>query len=124
MLTTYEKFRMQDVAGKNDWFVEVNYDEKEMTKNCGTLKVTFPDGTQAYTKRDFLNAMLFVIGSPEEQSKMIPQTLIHKRRFTGLVCMKAKKDIARGEDIIATCFHDLPDFEERIISKVENKINT
>ena len=115
MIKGYEKFRIEDASGKNDFFIEVNYNKDEDVQDCKTLKVTFPNREQAYIKRDTFLAMIFAIGRPEDQIKLIPQKIIKKRRFESLVRMKALKDIKKGEEIITTCYHDLPDLVDEVI---------
>ena len=123
MIQGYEKFRIEDKAGRNDFFIEVNYDDNKETKDCKTLKVTFKGGEVAYVKRDHFLAMIFAIGRPEDQVKLIPQKIIRKRRFEGMVQMTATKDIKEGEKIISTCYHDLPDLVEEVIGDIQTKDN-
>lgn len=99
---------MEDKARNNDFFIEVNFDTKPENQKCRVLKITFPGGTHAYIERRHLHSMLFAISEPEQQLALVPQTMIRKKRFEGLVRMKATKDIKKGEDIVTVCRHDLP----------------
>lgn len=98
MIQTYEKFRMPDENKLNDFFVEVNWNPKdEKTNESKLLKITFPDGRTAMIKREYLNQMLFAIGNPDDQKKLIPQKLetVHWRKT--ILGVKATKDIKKGE---------------------------
>lgn len=123
MINEYEKFRIQDQGLKNDWFIEVNWEDKNDIKDSQLLKITFPNGDIAYTKRDHVNAMLFAIGSPADQVKLIPQRIVRKRRFEGLVRMVAQKNIKKGEEIISTCYHDLPDLVDEVIGEIKATVD-
>lgn len=99
MLNEHEKFRMIDEAGKNDFFAEVNFDENEVHTDCKVIKFTFPDGKQCFVKREYLNEMLFAIGAPSDQKKMIPQTLETIHHYNTTIGIRAEKDISKGEMI-------------------------
>lgn|SRR3990167_8829459 len=100
MLTEHEKFRMIDESQKNDFFIEVNWEENnEELNNCKILKVTFPDGTISYLQRKYLLEVLFAIGKAEDQQKMIPQTLETIHHYKTVLGIKAKNDIHKGEMI-------------------------
>ena len=122
MITTYEKFRLQDEDKKNDFFVEVNWKEDdENTNNCKILKVTHPNGDVSYLKKEYLNAILFVIGTESEQTKMIPQTLetVHWRKT--VLGIKATKDIHKGEMINCPVEISFPcNLTKQVIGNVKN----
>ena len=81
-------------------FWEVNWapDDKE-TNNCKVIKMTFPDGKQHYLDVKVFMEVLFAIGKPEDQQKMIPQTLETIHHYKTVLGIKASKDIAKGEMI-------------------------
>lgn len=96
MLTEYEKFRLIDEAGKNEFYVEVNWKEKdEATNKCQIFKFTFPDGKEAFVQRKYLLDLLFYCGKPEDQQKMIPQTLETIHHYKTVLGIKATKDIKK-----------------------------
>ena len=102
MLTQHAKFRFEDKARKNNFIAEVNWDENDPnTNDSKIIKFQFPNGDVSFVKREDLNQFLFVIGTQEDQIKMIPQKLTTVRTHEGLVTMKAKKRIEKGEDIIS-----------------------
>jgi len=110
---------MQDEDKKNDWFVEVNFKDDKEIKDSKILKVTFPNGDVAYTRREYLNAMLFAIGRPEDQQKMIPQRMTHSKWYETILSIKATKDIRKGEQITFPIKISMPATEEEIIGKVK-----
>ena len=101
MLDTYEKFVMIDKAKKNDFFAEVNYDGESNPDSgkCKTIRFTFPDGREAFVERDHITQMIFAIGKPEDQRKLIPQKITRVHHYKSTVGVKATKDIAKGEMI-------------------------
>ena len=113
MLTEHEKF----ILGENEkFYAEINWNPlDEDTNNCKVVKFTFPDGKQSYVKKKHLVEMLFAMGSPEEQVKMIPQKLIRTRWYETVVGVKAKRNIGKGEMINFPIKLSLPDREEEII---------
>ena len=113
MLTEHEKF----ILGENEkFFAEINWNPSdEDTNNCKVVKFTFPDGKQSYVKKKNLIEILFAMGSPEEQVKMIPQKLIRTRWYETVVGVKAKRNIGKGEMINFPIKLSLPDREEEII---------
>ena len=123
MITEYEKFRMEDINKNNDWFVEVNWEDKEGIKNSEMLKITFPDGKIAYTKREHMLSMIFAIGRPEDQRDIIPYKIRKSRWYETIVSVKAKKNIEKGENITFPLKITLPSVEEEVIQKT-NKIIT
>jgi len=118
MIDTYEKFRMLDENKKNDFYIEVNYDyDKDNQSNI--LKVTFPNGDICYLKRNLLNELLFALGNPEEQKKMIPQTLTRVKWYETVVSVKAKKDIQKGENITFPIKISLPTEKQEVIGEIK-----
>lgn len=114
MIDNYEKIRVPDENKKNDFFVEVNFDKKD---KCKVLRVTFPDGKQAFVKKEYLNAILFAIGNDEEQRQMIPTTVQQVRWYETVVSVKAKKDIHKGDNITFPIKISIPSPQEERLSK-------
>lgn len=125
MITDYEKFRMQDENGKNDFFVEVNWkpDDPE-TSDCKILKVTFSNGSEAFVKKEYLNAMLFAIGTAAEQRDLLPQKIVTARKYQTVLGIKAKKNIKAGEMINVQVDIPLPDIEQDIIGEAKRLART
>lgn len=127
MITHYEKFRIIDENKEKEFFVEVNWDEKdEKTNNCKILKITFPNGDQVLVKKEYLNSMLFAIGTAAEQQKMIPQTIKRSKWYETIISVKAKKDILKGENITFPLKITLPSVEQEAIAEIkreQSKVN-
>lgn len=102
MLTERAKFKFEDKGRKNNFFGEVNWDEKdESTNKSQVIKFTFPNGDVSFIERKHLAEFLMVIGTPEEQQKMIPQKITTVRQHQGLMKLKALKDVRKGEEIVS-----------------------
>lgn len=116
MILGNEKFQIPDVAKLHDFFAEVNWNPKdEETNACKVIRFTFPDGTEALVKREHLHAILFAIGSEEEQRNLIPQVSKKVRWYETVLSVKASKDIRKGEEITFPVKLSLPDmYEEKV----------
>ena len=120
MITGYEKLKVPDQGGSEDLIFEVNYSDQPEVQNCQTLKITYPDGTHGYLKREHLMSVLFAIGRPEDQRKLIPQKLVTIRKYQTMLGIVAKKDIKKGEKIDVEVDIPLPPIEQEIISEAKN----
>ena len=101
MLKSHEKFNIVDsnMASQN-FFWEVNWNPKdELTNDCKVVKMTLPDKSVVFVDRKILLEVLFAIGKPEDQQKMIPQTLETIHHYKTVLGIKATKEIAKGEMI-------------------------
>ncbi len=122
MITNHEKFRLIDENKNGEFFIEVNWNEKDATINeCKLLKFVFPDGKCIFVKREHLNAILFAIGKEEDQRKMIPLKLSHVKWYETTVSIKAKKDIHKGENITFPIKITLPSVEQEAISEIKRR---
>lgn len=122
MIDTHEAFKMKDISGKNDLLIEVNWNPKDEKSNgCKVLKLTYPDKTTAYIKKEYLNSVLFAIGNEEEQRKMIPQIMRRVRWYETVLSVKATKDIRKGEQITFPIKLSLPSEEKEIIDSLKKK---
>jgi hypothetical protein len=120
MLKSHEKFHMLDVSKQHDFWIEANFKEDDEATNEGKiLKFTFPDGKISYIKRDDLNQILFSIGTPADQRKMIPQTLTKVKWYETVLSVKANKDIRKGEQITFPIKLTMPATEEKIVGEVK-----
>lgn len=120
MLYTHEKWKFQSLDKKETFFVEANWKPEDQETNEGkVLKFTFPDGKKSYIKRDDLNQVLFAIGDPEAQRKMIPQKITHRRWYETVLGITAQKDIKKGEQINCRVKLTLPKFEDEIVGELK-----
>ncbi len=109
MIDTHEKFRMPNLDGKSDWFIEVNWNPKDKkTNECKVLKIIFPDKTTQLMKKEHLNAVLFAIGNAAEQREMIPQVVTKVRKFSKMLQVTATKNIAKGEKMVFPYEFEIP----------------
>lgn len=109
MILQYEAFTLHDEAKENDITAEVNWDTTDQkTKDSQVVRMTFPDGKQAFINRDELNFLLFAIGKEEDQRKMIPQKLQPVHHWEKTLQLKAKTDIPKGGDIVVKVHGSIP----------------
>lgn len=121
MITKYEKFRLQSKIGKtkdDDLFAEVNWNDN--VQGCKDIRFTLGD-KQAVIAKEYVNSMLFAIGTPQEQRKMIPQTIKRVKWYETILSVKAKKDIHKGENITFPIKISLPSIEEEAIAEVKRQ---
>jgi hypothetical protein len=120
MIKTPEKWKMQSLDKKETFWIEANWKPDDPITNEGkVLKFTFGDKI-AYISRNDLNQILFSIGTPEIQRKLIPQTIIKKKWYETVLGITAQKDIKKGEKINCKVRIDLPSTEEEIIGEIKN----
>lgn len=105
MLESQNKVTIPDLHNNHDLAIEIN--QNQSAKDLRVLRVTMGE-TTAYVKYEDLYALLFVMGTPDEQMDLMPvrQTTINKMVKQHKVI--AKKDIKKGEFIIVNCSTDVP----------------
>ena len=88
-----------DLASQDiKWEVNWNLNDK-LTNQCKVIKMTLPDGSVKFVSRKVLLEILFAIGKPEDQQKMIPQTLETIHHYKTVLGIKATSDISKGQMI-------------------------
>jgi len=122
MITEYNKLQLEDEAGKNNLIIEVNYKDDPEVNECKMLKLTYPDGKQAFIKREHFLSFLFVIGREEDQRKMIPKKLITIRKYQTMLGITATRNIKKGERINVTVDIPLPPIEQEIIGEAKRQL--
>lgn len=119
MIKSYEKFRLVDEGKRNEFYLEVNWNEKDPKSNeCKLIKVTFPNGETCIIRRDILVSVLFAFGTEEQQQKMIPQKISQVRFLKTTLGIKATRDIHKGEMINIPVDLKLPSIEEEVIGSI------
>ena len=102
MIQDYQKMQLPDESkGGKNLIMEVNWSPDDpKTGQCKMIRLTYPNGDTAIVKREHLNQVLFAIGRPEDQRKLIPRKIeaVHWRPVR--LSIKAEKDIRKGEQII------------------------
>ena len=101
MIQDYQKFQIPDEnkEGKNI-IGEVNWNKDDpKTNGCKMIRLTMSNGDVAIVDRRSLNQILFAIGDPSDQRKLLPQKLetVHQRPIQ--LGIKATKNIKKGEMI-------------------------
>lgn len=119
MIRSHQSFRFADRGTGLEFFAEVNWNGAD---DCKRVRFTFPNGDKVVIERDALNAMLFAIGTPEDQRKMIPEVRTTNRHYETIVGVKATKDIKRGEEIVFPISLTLPTFEEEVIAEAKRDV--
>ena len=109
---------MADVSGRGgEATIEVNWNK--LVKHKGYIKIGI-DGKEAVLSREHLYAILFIVGSAEEQEKMISPFLkkTHVTKYTKVVGITTTKDIKKGETINVPLEFTLnPETEQIVIGK-------
>lgn len=118
MIEHYEKFVLHDKNGNNDIEADVNWrpDDEDLNK-CQIVRFKLGKKT-AYISKDELNALIFIIGSRNEQRKMIPQKLTKVRHYNTFVNIMATRDVKRGEIIRGPVTITIPAVSEEIIGEI------
>src|SRR3990167_3324194 len=119
MLTEHHIVNLIDQSGKHNFTAEVNWDDNDKINNSKIVRLACSDGKAAYIKREHLLEFLFAIGTPEDQIKMVPQTLKKVRWYETVLSIKATKNIAKGEEIVFPVKLTLPPIEEEVINEVK-----
>ena len=99
MIKHHEKFLFGE-EGQHHFYMEVNWrpmDEK--TNDCKILKVTFPDGTETFVKREHFHSFLFAISAADQQVKLVPYKQETIRNIETTLGITATKDIKKGDKI-------------------------
>ena len=116
MIDGHEKFKLQDLDKKGDWFMGVNWKPDDETINeCKVLRITHPDGQVTHLKKEHFMSMLFAIGNAAEQREMTPQVITKTRHYSTVVSVKAKKDIRKGEDVTFPIELTLPAENQEVV---------
>lgn len=122
MIKDHQKLRVPDENKEKDFFIDVNWNPKDSkTNECKLLRVTFPNGDVALVKREHFNAILFAIGTAEDQRKLIPQKQMRVKWYETVVSVKATKDISRGESITFPIKLSLPAVEEEVLGELKRE---
>lgn len=119
MIKSHQSFRFSDKGTGKEFFAEVNWNGSD---NCEKVRFNFPNGDKVVIDRDALNAMLFAIGKPEDQMKMIPEVQTTNRHYETVVSVRAKKRIEAGEEVIFPISLTLPTFSEEIIAEAKKDV--
>lgn len=100
MIQDYQKFSFPDKKTGHGITAEVNWDTEDPAINdAKIIKFSFPKQKEFFVERSHLNEILFALGSPEDQRRLIPQNFKSVHWSEHQIEMVAKKDIRKGETI-------------------------
>ena len=119
MLKGHNTFRFADKGTGKEFFAEVNWNGSD---DCKNVRFSFPDGSKVVIPRDALNAMLFSIGKPEDQMKMVPEIQTNTRHYETVVRVKTKKRIEAGEEVVFPISLALPTFSQEIVAEAKRDV--
>ena len=120
MIAHHQKFRIPDTSNKTKGIdVEVNWKDDPAINRCQVLRFTLPDKQEMFVERKDLYEILFAIGEPAEQQKMVPQKITRTREYKTRLGIKATKDIRKGEDIVVPVEFRLPDLEDEVYGDIK-----
>jgi hypothetical protein len=120
MISSHESFRFGPPG--NELNFEVNWNTDKDVIHCQKIRVNLPNGEKFVIKRDELNAMLFAMGKPDEQMKMIPQRTQRSKWYETVVSVQATKPIRKGEKITFPIKLALPTIEEEVVAEVKKDV--
>lgn len=76
-----------------------------------------PGGKTAVVRREHLHAVLFAIGTEEDQRNLVPQHLTTVRNYETILGITATKDIRKGEKINVSVKIPIPVDGKDVITK-------
>lgn len=124
MILGHEKFRIPDENRQHDLILEVNWNEKDpKTNECKVIKVTNPDKSESFIKKEFLHSFMFAISKDQEQRDLIPKKIQTIRKYQTMLGITASKDIKKGEKINVMVDIPLPPIEKEILEQAKKEIS-
>lgn len=118
MIQTHEQLRIADENKEFDLTFEVNWNPKDQkSNNCQLIRVLLPDGKVSVIKREHLNAVLFAIGTEEDQRDLVPQHITTIRNYETVLGITATKNIAKGEKINVSVKIPIPVANQEVVTK-------
>ena len=120
MIKDFVKYRLPDKNGKNDLVFEINYSDKEEVKDAKIIRWSTGD-KRGFIDRKTLYEFLWMIGTPEDHKRMIPQKITKVKWYETVLGITATKDIKKGERINVPIKLSLPATEEEIIGEKKKK---
>ncbi len=122
MLDEHRTLNVPTVSG-DKVELEVNFNEK--VSGCKVVRMLYNSEEFDVKKDDLMSAML-VLGSLEDQKKLIPMKLTRIRKMERLLTFefKAKKPYREGETIRvqAPWIDEVPDVEETMANEIAKKL--
>lgn len=100
MLTEHHKVELLDKNKKHKFFAEVNWEpDNEKINNSKVIRLSC-DEKYAYVDVKHFMEFLFAVGNPQQQQRLIPQTVTRVHEQQMKLAIKATKDIKKGEEIV------------------------
>lgn len=121
MISEYTKLKLIDKAKKNDFIMEVNWEDNEKTNECKVIKFTFPDGKKAFIDKENLYSLLFIMGTRQEQTKLVPQTITQVRHYKTTMYVQLTKDTKKGEILKVPVDISLPSVSEEVVAELKKE---
>ncbi len=105
MIEEYDQAKIEDLRKKNNVTLEVNFSDNPDLKE--TVKIDV-GGREAVVPIKYLYSFVFLVANHEQQDDLMPikQTLV--RKIVKQHRILAKKDIKKGEYVVARCETNVP----------------
>lgn len=105
MMEEYDQMKIEDLRGRHDVKLEVNFSGNSELKE--TVKIEI-GGEEAVIPIKYLYSFVFMVANHEQQDNLMPikQTLI--RKIVKQHRIMAKKNIKKGEYVVARCETNVP----------------
>ena len=80
--------------------LEVNWNlDDNKTNKCQVIKMTTPEDKEYFIDRNLFLEFVWAIGRPEDQQKMVPQTLETVHHYKTILGITTTKDVKKNEKI-------------------------
>jgi hypothetical protein len=105
MIEEYDQTKIEDLRGRNDVTLEINFSSNPDLKE--TVKIEI-GGKEAIIPIKYLYSFVFMVANSEQQERLMPvrQTLV--RKIVKQHRILAKRDIKKGEYVVARCETNVP----------------
>jgi len=121
MLDEHRVLRLKTEGGE-EVEVEINWSDHKKVKNSEMLRFRI-DGKEYDIKRKELMALMLLVGSADDQKKMMPTRVTNVKKLERMLVFeyKATRDYKKGEvvHIKAPWIDEIPDYEEVLAGNVK-----
>lgn len=109
---------LNDVDGRTPIFLDINFGGQERYKD--TVMISIGDSERRIIRYSDLFSFMFVLGTPEQQAKMMPVRQELGNEYMKQVRIKCKKDMKEGEELVVNIRVNVPQVvEEQILKDIK-----
>jgi len=101
MIKTHEKYPIPAVVGREQIWLEVNWSKDKDIKDAQKIKLTWGDKSMVIATGDLYLILVALVRRDQQGSLITPFAKVSKKSYVDrVVRIKAKKNIAKGEEIV------------------------